>query len=285
MKVLVIGATGYIGSATARKLRERGHEVVALAREAAAGSPYEVRVGDLTRPETLAQAIGEDIDAVVNVATASGDQAVDQAATTALIDALAGRVLVQTSGIWVLGRTGREPVDEDVPANPLPIVSYRPLLEQQVLAAAESGVRSVVIRPGIVYGNGGGIPALLLDLARKHGVGRYFGGAETRWPMVHVDDLAELYALAVESAPAGTLLHGVDEPAVSLVALAAATDLAAGGVGRTEPWLRPEASAALGEPFADALALDQAVSGQRARDLLGWRPADRNAVRDLHRTH
>ncbi|NUO61311.1 MAG: NAD-dependent epimerase/dehydratase family protein [Hamadaea sp.] len=283
MKVLVIGATGYIGSATARKLRERGHEVVALAREERAESPYEVRVGDLTRPETLAAAIGDDIEAVVNVATSSGDQAADQAATAALVDALAGRVLVQTSGIWVLGRTGREPVTEDAPANPLPIVSYRPLIEQQVLAAAERGVRSVVIRPGIVYGDGGGIPALLLDLARKHGVGRYFGDPGTRWPMVHVADLADLYALAVESAPAGTLLHGVDEPAVSVVALAAATDLAAGGTGRAELWLRPDASATLGEPFADALALDQAVSGVRARDLLGWQPADRDAVRDLHR--
>ncbi|NUR69655.1 MAG: NAD-dependent epimerase/dehydratase family protein [Hamadaea sp.] len=283
MKVLVIGATGYIGSAAARKLRERGHEVVALAREAAAGSAYEVRIGDLTKPATVAAAIGDDIEAVVNLATLSGDQAVDQAATAALVDALAGRVLVQTSGIWVLGRTGREAVDESAPTDALPIVSYRPLIEQQVLAAAERGVRSVVIRPGIVYGNGGGIPAMLLDLARKHGVGRYFGGVETRWPMVHVDDLAELYALAVESAPAGTLLHGVDEPAVSLVAMAAATDLAAGGTGRAEPWLNPEATAAFGDPFAEALALDQAVSGQRARDLLGWQPADRNAVRDLHR--
>ncbi|MCP2324452.1 nucleoside-diphosphate-sugar epimerase [Hamadaea flava] len=282
MKVLVIGATGYIGSAVARKLRERGHEVVALTREAAAGSAYEVRIGDLTRPETLVAAIGDDIDAVVNAATSSGDQAADEAATAALIDALAGRVLVQTSGIWVLGQTGREPVDESAPTNPLPIVSYRPLIEQQVLAAADRGVRSVVIRPGIVYGRDGGIPALLLNLARKHGVGRYFGSPATRWPMVHVDDLADLYALAVESAPAGTLLHGVDEPAVSVAALAAATDLAAGGIGRAELWLRPDAAATLGEPFADALALDQAVSGERARALLGWQPAARYAVRDLH---
>lgn len=279
MKVLVIGAAGYIGSAVAATLTRRGHEVIALQRtQPADGFPYAVRLGDATDPAALRAAITADVDAVINLAQHSGDQAVDEAATAALLDALTGRALVSTSGIWVLGATGREAAAEDAPTDAPAIVSYRPVIEQQILAAAERGVRAVVLRPGIVYGYGGGIPGLFVDLARKHGSGRYVGAPGTRWAMVHVDDLAELYALAVESAPAGALLHGVDEPAVSTVALAAAADVAAGGTGRAAFWPQAEAAAAIGKPFADALALDQAVSATKTQELLGWKPAARSAI-------
>ncbi|NUT33057.1 MAG: NAD-dependent epimerase/dehydratase family protein [Hamadaea sp.] len=277
MKVLVIGAAGYIGSAVAAALVRHGHEVTALQRtQPGDGFPYAVRLGDATDPATLRAAITDDIDAVINLAQHSGDQAVDEAATAVLLDALRGKALVSTSGVWVLGETGREAATEDAPTHAPAIVSYRPVIERQILTA--EGVRGVVLRPGIVYGDGGGIPGLFVDLARKHGAGRYVGTPATRWAMVHLDDLAELYALAVESAPAGTLLHGVDEEAVSTVALAAAADVAAGGTGKADFWPQAEAAGALGKPFADALALDQAVSSAKTRELFGWTPSGRSAV-------
>lgn len=218
-----------------------------------------------------------------NIATPTGDEAVDAAAVDALLERLrgTGRAFVYTSGVWVLGATGDRAADEESAANAIDIVGYRPRIEQRVLAAAADGVRSAVIRPGIAYGNGGGIPALMVAWAKEHGRGRYVGPASTRWPMVHVDDLAELYGLVLERGTAGGILHGIALEAVPAAALAAAADLAAGGIGRAEPWPVEQAAQTLGLPFAQALALDQTVSGARATAELGWRPSRPYVTTDL----
>ncbi|KAA2265351.1 sugar nucleotide-binding protein [Solihabitans fulvus] len=285
MRVLLIGAGGYLGSTVAERLSGMGNQIVALTRPRRDGSAgrYEQRVGDLTDPGSLAAAVTPDIDAVINLATPSGDAAVDEAAVEALTSPLRGtdRAFVYTSGVWVLGATGTATADESAPTNPIPIVGYRPDIEQRVLATSEPGVRAAVIRPGIVFGRGGGIPALLVDLARKHGAPVVVADETVRWPMVHVDDLADLFAGVAERASAGTLWHGVSQPAVPVRDLAAAAGQAAGVSGEPQVWPLDEARAELGALFADALALDQSVSGQAARDRLGWQPRHLDAVADL----
>ncbi|QEV16223.1 NAD-dependent epimerase/dehydratase family protein [Streptomyces alboniger] len=284
MKVLVLGATGYIGSAVVSCLTREGHDVVPLVKSAAELHPdVPVRVGDLADPASLRAAVTDDVDAVVNLATPTGDEAVDTAALDALLAPLrgTGRAFVYTSGVWVLGATGNAPATEDAATDPIAIVGYRPRIEQRVLAAAGDDVRAVVIRPGIAYGRDGGIPALMTGWAREHGAGRYVGPVATRWPMVHVDDLAELYVLALTKGHSGDLLHGVAWESVPAAAVAAAADIAAGGVGRAEPWPFAEAAEALGEPFAEALALDQVVSGRRAGEELGWQPSRPNVLTEL----
>ncbi|MFB6838994.1 NAD-dependent epimerase/dehydratase family protein [Streptomyces sp. NPDC056361] len=284
MKVLVLGATGYIGSAVVSRLTLEGHDVVPLVKNAAALHPdVPVRVGDLTDPASLRAAVTDDVDAVVNLATPTGDEAVDTAALDALLAPLrgTGRAFVYTSGVWVLGATGDTAATEDTGTDPIAIVGYRPRIEQRVLAAAGDDVRAVVIRPGIAYGRDGGIPGLMTGWAREHGTGRYVGPVSTRWPMVHVDDLAELYALALTKAQPGDLLHGVAWESVPAAAVAAAADIAAGGPGRAEPWPYAEAAESLGAPFAEALALDQVVSGRRAVEELGWQPSRPYVLTDL----
>ncbi|PKV89981.1 NAD-dependent epimerase/dehydratase family protein [Streptomyces sp. TLI_146] len=276
MKVLVLGSTGYVGSAVVRRLTVEGHQVVHFLKDVSrrpAGAP--IVVGDLTDPASLRAAVTDDIDAVINLATPTGDEAVDAAAVDALAERLrgSGRAFVYTSGVWVLGATGDAPVDEDAPTNAIAIVGYRPRIEQRVLGTGGDDVRAVVVRPGIVYGRGGGIPGLMTGWAREHGTGRYVGSAATRWPMVHVDDLAVLFVLAVTKAVAGGMLHGVAHEAVPVAALAAAADIAAGGSGRAEPWPLEQAAEAVGAPFAEALGLNQVVSGQRAVIELGWQPS------------
>ncbi|MGW1552582.1 NAD-dependent epimerase/dehydratase family protein [Streptomyces sp. NPDC002346] len=278
MKVLLTGATGYIGSAVTDHLTAAGHQVVALTRSAEPqpGRAWHAQVvGDTADPASLAGAVTPEIEAVIHLAPPSGDADVD----TAVIEALAtplrgtGRTFVYTSGVWVLGATGDAPLTEDAGTDPIAIVGYRPRIERRVLAAAGDDVRAVVIRPGIVYGRNGGIPALMTGWAREHGTGRYVGPVATRWPMVHIDDLAELYVLALTKCHSGDLLHGVAWESVPAAAVAAAADVAAGGTGRAEPWPLAEAAEVLGAPFAEALALDQVVSGQRAVEELGWRPS------------
>lgn len=289
-RVLVIGASGYLGHVVTGRLLDEGHAVVALVRPTDGSHALDSRVdtveGDLRDPASVRAAVTPDVDAVVHLATPLGDEAADAAALEALLSPLrdTGRTLLYTSGAWVLGALEGEAdlLDEDSPTRPLPLVGYRHRLEEQVLAAAAEGVRGLVIRPGVAHGRGGGIPALLVDRAREDGAGRHVGEGLVRWPMVHVDDLADLFVMALRSAPAGSVLHGVAEEGVDTREIAAAAATAA-GVSGTRAWPLAEAAAVLGEPFAEALACDQRVSAERTRRCLGWRPHRPTVVADLER--
>lgn len=126
------------------------------------------------------------------------------------------------------------------------------------------------------------MPAGFVESARQEGAARYVGTGKNRWPLVHVDDLADLYLLAFEKAPAGTLLLGVSGPSRPVADIAAAASRGAGVGGRTVAWPLEEARAKLG-PYADALVLDQQASGKRAQELLGWRPHRPEVLEDIER--
>ncbi|HEX2249758.1 MAG TPA: NAD-dependent epimerase/dehydratase family protein, partial [Gemmatimonadales bacterium] len=195
MKVFLTGATGYIGSAVAERLRAAGHEVTGLARSEASSAKLRsagVRAvrGDFSDPASVAAA-ARATDGVISTAT-TYDPAIDGPAIDAMLDALAGsnKPLIYTSGIWSHGDTAGRVVDETSPPNPAALVAWRQAVEERVLNAVQRGLRAVVIRPAIVYGRGGGIPAGFVEAARKDGAARYVGNGDNRWPFVHVDDLA-----------------------------------------------------------------------------------------------
>ena len=285
MKVFLTGATGYIGSAVAERLRASRHEVSALARSDAsaaklAATGIRAVPGDFSDPRSITGAARE-ADGVISLAT-TYEPAIDGPAIDAILDALSGsnKPFIYTSGIWSHGDTGGKVVDETTPPRPAQIVSWRQAVEDRVLQAAGRGVRSVVIRPAIVYGRGGGIPAGFVESAQKEGVARYVGTGENRWPFVHVDDLAELYLLALEKAPAGTLLLGVSGPSFRVSEVAAAASRGAGAGGKTAGWPLEQARGKLGLS-ADALVLDQQASGKKAESLLGWRPSRPSVLEDI----
>ena len=285
MKVFLTGGSGYIGGAVADRLKAAGHDVSGLARSEAAAARLTaagirpVR-GDFSLPSTVAEG-ARGADAVISMAT-TYDPAVDGPAIDAILDALAGsdKPFLYTSGIWSHGDTGGVVVDESSPPHPAALVEWRQAVEDRVRAGAKRGIRTVVIRPAIVYGRGGGIPAGFVESARKEGAARYVGTGENRWPFVHVDDLADLYLLALERAPAGTVLLAVDGPSLPVKDVAAAASRGAGKAGRTVATPLEEARRELGK-YADALALDQQASGRRARELLGWRPNRPDVIEDL----
>jgi nucleoside-diphosphate-sugar epimerase len=287
MKVFLTGATGYIGTAVADRLRAAGHAITGLARsdEAAArlkSSGITPARGDFTDPASVGSAARQ-ADGVISMAT-TYNPAIDGPAIDSILEALAGtnKPFVYTSGIWSHGDTGGAVVDETSPPRPAALVAWRQGVEDRVQAAARRGIRTVVIRPAIVYGRGGGLPAEFVQSARKEGAARYVGTGKNRWPFVHVDDLADLYLLALEQAPAGSVLLGVAGPSRTVSDVAAAASRGAGAGGRTVAWPLEEARQKLG-PYADALVLDQQASGRRAQELLGWQPHRPDVLEDIER--
>jgi len=287
MQVFLTGATGYIGTAVADRLAAAGHKLTGLARSDAAADRLTkagirpVR-GDFSDPTTVGSA-ARSADGVISLAT-TYNPAVDGPAIDAILDALAGsdKPFVYTSGIWSHGNTGDVVVDETTPPKPAALVQWRQAVEDRVREGAKRRIRTVVIRPAIVYGRGGGIPAGFVDSARKEGAARYVGSGENRWPFVHVDDLADLYLLALERAPAGSLLLGVSGPSHPVRDVAVAASRGAGAGGRTTAWPLDEARKTLGA-YADALVLDQQASGRRAQETLGWRPRRPDVLEDIER--
>jgi nucleoside-diphosphate-sugar epimerase len=284
MTVFVTGATGYIGSAVVQALRAEGHDVNGLARspEAAAkleAAGVEVVWGSLTELSVLSRG-ARAADGVIHLgATGNEDQGeVDTAAVGAMLNAVegTGKPFVYTSGVWVLGSTGDRVADEDAPLNPAEIVAWRAEVEGTMRDAAAWGIRSVVVRPAVVYGRGGGTPGMFVSAARRKGLVRYVGDGTQRWPFVHVDDLAALYVLALD-APTATLLTAAAGPSIPVIQVAEAAAQANGA--ETEAWPLDEAREKLG-PYADALALDQQVSAERALGL-GWKPKFPSVLDDL----
>ena len=287
MKVFVTGGSGYIGSAVCLRLKKAGHDVQALVREKKKGAPLQAAAvklveGNLSEPAGYAAA-AYGVQAIVHCAQDAGPNSVELDRKTIanareLLHGRVGATFIYTSGIWVLGDTGGATFDESHPTNPAKISAWRPAHEQLALDMAKEGIRAVVVRPGIVYGGSrGGIPAMLFGAAAKQGAAQIVGEGANHWPLVHVDDLAELYVRLVERAPAGSIFHGTDASTHTLREIAEAASRAAGKDGKVTTLPLDKARSTMG-PFADALALDQKVSSEKARTELDWRPRHEDFV-------
>ncbi len=302
MRVFVTGASGWIGSGVVPELLGAGHEVVGLARSDESARQIEklgalVRRGDVDDPDGLAQA-ADDSDGVIHLAfqheVAFGGNfpaaaAADRRAVEAMGAALAGsdRPFVLASGM--LGLTPGTPATENdglvpnatVRANPAGLRSATALL---TLSLRGVGVRSSVLRfPPTVHGDGDhGFVATFVDIARQKGVSGYVGDGLNRWPAIHRSDAARLARLAVEAAPAGSVLHAVGDEGVPFRDIAET-------IGRhldvptvsVAPGEAPEHFSHLGH-FA---ALDSPATAALTEELLGWQPTGPSLLEDLDQGH
>ncbi|WP_067708048.1 NAD-dependent epimerase/dehydratase family protein [Nocardia yamanashiensis] len=286
MKVLVTGVSGAIGGAAARALLNRGHRVIGTVTSAGREVPEQVEtlVADLFDPAALTSALA-DVDAVVHAASSNDERAgeLDRIVAETVLDAFAGtgKAFVYTSGIWVHGHSGETALTEESPLAPPLVVSWRPAVEKLIEETGHArGVRTVRIRPGLVYGAGKGYPAILLAPQQTPDgpVVRHFGDGSNRWPVVHVDDLGELYALAVESAPAGSVyLAALDE---SVRVADAARAVAERHGAQVADW-NPEDAQQYWGVMVEAFMLDQLASAAKARTELGWTPTRPGRAADL----
>ena len=280
MRVFLTGGTGYIGSAVQDALLRAGHRVTVLVRDPEKAERVTARgahavVGELGMPKSFAAAL-EDTDAIIHTAFEKSPRGVekDSQALETLLAAVKradGRptTFIYTSGVWVLGSTTR-PVDEEAPVAPVEHVAWRPEHERKVLEAGQNGVRTVVVRPGVVYGGSRGIVSDLLKDA-LNGMMRVIGPGKNRWPTVYDRDLADLYVRLLQTPDARGVFHANDETdeRVNDIVEAIAEHLTQRPDIRHMPL--PEARRKLGT-YADALAMDQRVRSPRAKEL-GWAPS------------
>jgi nucleoside-diphosphate-sugar epimerase len=292
MRIFLTGATGYIGSAVLDALVRAGHDVTALVRNNEKARRVAKRgarpvIGNLGEPESY-RASAEAQDGYIHTAfdAASGrGPATERAALETIIEAAkrprtAGstappaRFIIYTSAAWVLGRTP-EPVSEEAPVNPIAHVSWRPDIEDLVVGAASERLRTIVVRPGVVYGSGAGLVSDLFKSA-ANGLVRVVGDGNNHWPLVYDRDLADLYARLVAREDAAGVYHANDEgdERVNEIVSAIKPHVPVKPDVRHVPI--EEARAKMGS-FADALSLDQIVRSPRAR-ALGWTPTLRSVT-------
>lgn len=279
MKVFLTGGSGYVGRPTLRALVRHGHDVTALARSAAsadvvAGLGARPVRGALTDTSVLREAAAA-ADAVIHLGVEYSDDTalVDRNAAEALQDGLGDRgPYVHTGGVWVYGNTDGV-VGEDAPLNPPRITAWRLANEERVLA---HGGHPVIVMPGLVYGHHGGLVEMFFaEPARTSGAVPVIGNGANHWALVHADDIAELYVLALGAAPK-SVYAGVSGQNVPLADIARSLT----PEGRIERLTEAEAEARMG-PIAEAFALDQRLTPERARRELGWAPSHLDALTEL----
>lgn len=279
MRIFLTGGTGYIGSALLDALTRAGHHVDALVRNSHKAAQVQHRgaqpvLGELAEPASYADAAAVS-DGIIHAAYEYSPRGpeLDKTALDALLAAAGAsktvRFFIYTSGVWVLGNSPT-PADETARVNPIELSAWRPAHEEQVLNAASARLRTVVVRPGIVYGGARGIVGDILKDAANSLI-RVIGVGDNRWPLVYDRDLADLYLRLVENDEATGIFHANDEGDERVNEIVSAISEHA----KTTPSVRhvplAEARQKMG-PYADALALDQVVRSPRAR-ALGWLPS------------
>ena len=299
MRVFVTGASGWIGSAVVPELVAAGHEVVGLARSRAsaaviAGAGAQVCQGTIDDLDVLREAAAAS-DGVIHLAfkhdlafsggfqdAADADRRAVETIGEVLVGS--GRPFVLASGLLGLA-PGRVATERDSPeAPPNGGVRTRMGTAELTLSLASRGVRSSVLRlPPTVHGDGdNGFLAAIVGVARDKGVSGHLGDGSDRWPAAHRLDAAHLFRLALEDAPAGSVLHAVADEGVPIREVA---EVVGRQLGIPVVAVDPEDA---GEHFGwlgAYLAIDSPASSALTRERMGWRPVQPGLIEDLGMGH
>jgi nucleoside-diphosphate-sugar epimerase len=294
MRVFVTGASGFIGSALTADLIAAGHQVLGLARSDAAaatitGAGATAVPGDIDDLDVLC-ANAKSADAVAHLAFNHDflDFAAAARSESNAISAIGGvlegtgKPLVFASGLIGLP-SGRLVTERDTSSS----VSYgnpRAVTARFAMSLASRGVRVCAVRlaPTVHDQTKKGFVGSLVDTARATGVSGYLGDGSNHWPSLHRLDAASLFHLALEKAPAGSILHGAGDEGIQLRSIAEIIgrhlDVPVASI--------PDAAAA--EHFgwlANVLGLDVRASSTITQELLGWKPTHPGLIDDLENGH
>ncbi|WP_096702000.1 NAD-dependent epimerase/dehydratase family protein [Magnetospirillum sp. 15-1] len=296
MKVLVTGASGFVGPAACRALIAAGHRVAAAVRrpESAPAGTEARPIGDLG-PECDWSAALAGMDSVVHLAARAhvmNDRASDPLAlfrhinrdgTIRLAEQAAAAGISRFVFVSTIKVNGEATFDrpfrpDDCPAPQDPYGIAKAEAEAALAAiAARTGMEYVVVRPPLMHGPGakGNLATLLRVLGR--GIPLPLGAIRNRRHLLGIDNLGHLLALCLgHPDAAGRVLLACDGEAVSTPELLRRLGDALGRPARLLPvppsWLRA-AAALLGRGAAvDRLTQSLEVDDSITRQTLGWTP-------------
>jgi nucleoside-diphosphate-sugar epimerase len=148
-----------------------------------------------------------------------------------------------------------------------------------------SGVRGIVLRPPNVYGRSNG-QALLTHLtaasAKIRAVPYANFSDDHLWSFVHVDDLADLYVLALEKSKGGELYYAGAESGLKTKEIATALSYGLGYEGKTAAVEMEELISLFGGPFmAYFWSWNNQSSNEKAKSLLNWQPHYMRMLQDI----
>jgi nucleoside-diphosphate-sugar epimerase len=283
MEILVTGAAGYIGGSVAERLVELGHRVSGLVRTEEKADFLRARgvqpvLGELSDRAALIKASSR-VDAVINAASSDHRGAVES-----ILDALRGsnKTFLHTSGSSVVadnanGEASDQIYNEDSSWTPVAEKKDRVAIDRLILQPAQDRIRAIVICPTMIYGRGRGfnprsvqIP-LLVKQARKDGVAPYIGPGLNRWSNVHIDDVVDLYILALEHGRAGDFYFAENGEA-ELKTIAEQIGRLLEFNPPAESWSPEDAIRAWGHETVVSLGSNSRVRALKARQILGWAP-------------
>jgi nucleoside-diphosphate-sugar epimerase len=297
MKVLVTGASGFVGRATCEELGRRGHDVVALVRRPGSEPPgTQAQICDLNDAASLQEAVpSQRADAVIHLAAEIASQRdarkvweVNVEGTRRLLaacrsdglsDGLSDRLsdgqaargprFVLASTV-VTGDAHGELLEPD---KPLPVETpYGESKQEAEKLVRESGLDGVIVRPSHVYGPGGWYAEEFVKRLRQPGRFAVVGPGDNWWDVVRVEDVATALADATERAPSGAVYHVADDEPIRFYDFVALTakELGAGPPRRIPIWL---ANIAAGRHAVTAVVRSARSSNARIKEELGWRPS------------
>lgn len=287
--VLVIGATGFVGGGIAHRLAAGSHTVTGLARSDAAAAALRARglsaaIGDVERDIAAVVAAARNHQAIVYAAQVA--PRVELEAIAALLNGLegTGKTFLFLSGSGVLcQRTGgawsADSFAEDDAFVPESLAAARVEAEALVRAAAGRGIRAMVVRPPLIWGPGdhGHVPMVYRSVTAT-GAACYVGDGLATYAHVHLEDIADLFARALDAGEAGALYHGVaGEVPNRWIAEAVARDL---GVP-TRSVSVAEAAAVWGEFGALIMSVSSRVRDAATRRALGWAPRHTDLLSEI----
>ena len=306
MHVFVTGGTGHSGSFIIPELIATGHEVTGLARSETAAAALsalgaKVRRGDLEDLDGIKEAAA-DADGVVHVAhrqdllPSGGMNAVALAEVPIMLaygEALAGtgKPLVVAGSIGSPGQLGRTATEDD-PALPVDdkhkgTLRVRNIVETTVIGLAEQGVRSSIVRIANIKHDAAdhaGFLPTLIALAKEKGFAGYPGDGANLWNAVHTRDLASLFRLALEKAPAGTYWHAVEDEGIALREVAEAIGSRLGIPAVSIPQDELMLPGYFGF-LANIVTQTYPSSNLITRQTFGWEPTQPGLIDDLDNGH
>lgn len=278
MRVFVTGASGYIGQVVAKTFRAKGHTVHGLVRSEEQAEELSLNeiwpiLGDMQKPQSY-EKILDDVEVAVHCAmelsdkTSECDEKTIDTILKGFSKSSSPRAIIYTSGVWVYGANSKL-VDESFELNPIDIVKWRPDHEEKILKATSSNLRTVVIRPGNVYGKVGGQTKLFFDQITSGKI-CIPGEGYNHWPMIHVQDLAHAYVSAAEKELSNVILNISDDSLMTLREVAEAVAKSGGIPGQVQTHSKEEAEKYFG-PIVEGMILEQQINNARAKRLLNWK--------------